>query len=285
MRKSHWIKGLMALVVAGLLGCGIPEEEHNAVLKDLEETQLKLEETQAAKAEQEQALNSKIEELEAKIARLEKKQAELENQLDEANAELSMYESKTGGLQAALKTTKAELDELRKQRLQAEKRLREYRELAERLASMVESGKLTVKVRNGKMVIELSNNILFASGKTKVKEEGQAALTELSDVLKDIGNRSFLVTGHTDNVPISNDRFDSNWALSTARAVNVVQFLQDNGVPPEQLAAAGYGEFDPVASNETKEGKALNRRIEIVLMPNLNELPQLPENLFSNDKS
>lgn len=285
MRSSQWIKATLALLIISLVGCGIPEDEHNAVLKDLEETKQMLAETQAAKDKQEEELKAEIADLEGRIAALEKTQAELENQLDTANAELSMYESKTGGLEEALKTTKAELDVLRKQRLQAEKRLREYRKLAERLASMVESGKLTVKVRNGKMVIELSNNILFASGKTSVKDEGQAALTELAGVLKDIGNRSFLVTGHTDNVPISNKRFSSNWELSTARAVNVVQFLQGAGVPPTQLAAAGYGEYDPVASNESDEGKALNRRIEIVLMPNLDELPQLPKDLFSSDKS
>ncbi len=285
MRRKHMINGILALVVAGLLGCGIPEEEHNAVLKDLEETKMKLADTQAAKDKQEQELTAKIADLDARIAKLEKEKAEMQTELDAANAEISLFQSKTGGLEAALKTTKEELDVLRKQRQQAEKRLREYRKLAERLASMVESGKLTVKVRNGKMVIELSNNILFASGKTDVKEEGQAALGELAGVLKDIGDRSFLVTGHTDNVPISNKKFDSNWELSTARAVNVVQYLQDSGVPPKQLAAAGYGEFDPVASNETKEGKALNRRIEIVLMPNLDELPQLPKDLFSNDKS
>jgi chemotaxis protein MotB len=285
MRTTPWKKGMLALLLVSLIGCGIPEDEHNAVLKDLEETKMKLADTQAAKDKQEQELKAQIADLEGRIAELEKTQAELQNQLDAANAELSMYESKTGGLEAALKTTKDELDVLRKQRMQAEKRLREYRKLAERLASMVESGKLSVKVRNGKMVIELSNNILFPSGKTDVKDEGQAALTELAGVLKDIGDRSFLVTGHTDNVPISNKRFDSNWELSTARAVNVVQYLQDAGVAPTQLAAAGYGEYDPVASNETDEGKALNRRIEIVLMPNLDELPQLPKDLFSSDKS
>ncbi len=275
----------VALVVAGLLaGCGIPKKEHEATLKMLEDTKIELAETQKAKADSEEALNADIARLTNEIQALEGTKADLEAKLDEARATLSLYESKTGDLQASLKATKADLDELKKQRAAAEKRLRKYRELAEKLAGMVASGKLKVKVRNGKMVIELANNILFDAGKTKLKEDGQAALTELAAVLKTIGERSFLVTGHTDNVPIKSSSFSSNWELSTARAVNVVQYLQDGGVDPKKLAAAGYGEYDPVASNDADEGKALNRRIEIVLMPNLDELPALPKDLF-DDKS
>lgn len=271
---------LTGLAASLLVGCGIPKKDHEAVVKQLEECKVELADTQKLKADSEEALQAEISKLNNQIADLEKAQAALQDQLDTANAELSMFQSKTGGLEDALKATKGELEELRNQRKQAEARLRQYRELAKRLASMVQSGKLKVKVRNGKMVIELANNILFESGKTEIKEEGQAALTELAAVLQSIANRAFLVTGHTDNVPISASKYKSNWELSTARAVNVVQYLQDAGVSPKNLAAAGYGEHDPVAPNETDEGKALNRRIEIVLMPNLDELPALPEDLF-----
>jgi chemotaxis protein MotB len=271
----------LSTIAAGLLvGCGVPKKDHEAVVKQLEECKVDLSDTQKAKADSEEALQGEISKLNNQISDLESAKATLQNELDEANASLSMYESKTGGLEDALKATKKDLEALKKQRAQAEKRLRRYRQLAKRLANMVESGKLSVKVRNGKMVINLANNILFDPGKTKLKEDGQAALTELAGVLSTIGERSFLVTGHTDNVPISSSKFKSNWELSTARAVNVVQYLQDAGVDPKKLAAAGYGEYDPVSSNETDEGKALNRRIEIVLMPNLDELPALPKNLF-----
>ena len=283
MRNRRIATGILSVALAaGLLGCGIPEEQHNAVLKDLENTKMELAEAQRAGDQQEEELRAEIAGLTQRITELEGAQASLQGKLDEANAELSMYESKTGGLEEALETTKGELDELRKQRLQAEKRLRQYREVAEKLANMVESGKLSVKIRNGKMVIELSNNILFASGQTRIKEGGQEALAELAQVLQTIDNRAFLVTGHTDNVPISNSRFQSNWELSTARAVEVVQFLQEAGVAPKNLAAAGYGEFDPVADNSTDEGKALNRRIEIVMMPNLEELPSIPKDVLGS---
>ena len=278
----QWTKWLAPLLAAVLIaGCGVPKKDHEAVLKQLEDTKAELASTQKAKADSEEALNTKISELDNQIAEVTKQRDDLQAQLDEANASLSMYESKTGGLEKALKATKADLDELKKQRAAAEARLRKYRQLAAKLASMVQSGKLKVKVRNGKMVIELANNILFDAGKTELKEDGQAALTELAAVLQTIKDRSFLVTGHTDNVPVKASKFKSNWELSTARAVTVVQYLQGGGVKPDKLAAAGYGEYDPVASNDTDDGKALNRRIEIVLMPNIDELPALPDDLFN----
>lgn len=273
---------LTGVAATMFLGCGIPKKDHEAVVQQLEETKIALADLQKAKADSEEALQADISKLNNQIAELEKTRAGLQDQLDEANASLSMYESKTGGLEEALKATKGELDELREQRKQAQARLRQYRDLAKRLASMVESGQLKVKVRNGKMVIELANNILFESGKTEIKEAGRGALTQLASVLSTIGDRVFLVTGHSDNVPITASKFNSNWELSAARAVNVVQYLQDAGVKPRQLAAAGYGEHDPVATNETEEGRALNRRIEIVLMPNLDELPSLPDDLFGS---
>ena len=274
---------ILIFVALTIVGCGIPKDKHMAVQKDLDNTRIELANTQKAKIESEAELNAKIEALNARVAELEKKQEDMEAQLADANASLSMYESKTGGLEKALKTTKKELDILRKQRVQTEKRLAEYRKLAKKLASMVASGTLQVKVRNGKMVIQLADNILFESGKTTIKKDGEQALAELAVVLTSISkDRSFLVSGHTDNVPMSSGRFKSNWELSTARAVNVVSFLQNSGVPPTAMAAAGYGEFDPVASNDTTDGKAQNRRIEIVLMPNLDELPSLPKSIFES---
>lgn len=267
----------IAAVLAGALlsSCGISKDIHQGVLADLENTRMQLAQTQSEKEESEATLNARIAELEGQIAELKK----VETELADARASLSMYESKTGGLEAALAATKVELDELRRQKVQQEKRLAEYRKLTEQLASMVNSGKLQVKIRNGNMVLQLSNNILFESGKTDVKKEGQEALTELAAILITIPKRNFLVAGHTDNVPISSGKFKSNWELSTARSVNVVTFLQDAGVAPTVLAAAGYGEFDPVGDNSTDDGKASNRRIEIILLPNLDELPKLPAEL------
>ncbi|RDV37951.1 chemotaxis protein MotB [Bradymonadaceae bacterium TMQ3] len=274
-------KTFIALIAASLLvGCGVPKDEHEAMLRDMENTKVALATTEREKAEVEEELRGQIETLEARIARLENDKLALETELSEARGDLDLYESRAGGLEEALEASRTELDELRRARAQTEERLKEYRNLASRLASMVESGQLTVKIREGRMVIELADNILFDSGRTDIKDDGRLALQELAAVLQEVDDRNFLVAGHTDNVPISSGRFSSNWELSTARAVEVVKFLQEQGVDPTNLAAAGYGEFDPVADNEDRDARALNRRIEIILMPNIEELPSVPDDVF-----
>jgi chemotaxis protein MotB len=274
---------LVALLSLSLVACGIPEEQHKAALRDLDNTKIELANAQAANNDKDKQiadLDAKIVALDAKIAEREESIRQQEAQLADQKSTLSIYENKTGALEKDLKSSKAELAELRKARAAAEKAAQQYRQLTERLASMVQSGKLSVTIRRGRMVLLLANNILFDTGKTELREDGKAAIAEVAAVLKEIPNRQYLVTGHTDNVPLSKgSRFKSNWELSTARAVEVVQVLQSSGVAPAQLAAAGYGEYDPVSSNEQEEGRALNRRIEIVLMPNLDEMPQLPSDL------
>lgn len=167
------------------------------------------------------------------------------------------------------------VEDLRAKERQAEARLQTFRNMLERFAKMIESGKLRVRIQRGRMVVEMAENILFDSGKADLKKEGQTALQEVAGVLASIPDREFQIAGHTDNVAIRTARFPSNWELSTARAVTVARFLAAQGVPSTRLSAAGYAETQPVASNDTPEGRAQNRRIEIVLMPNLDELPDL----------
>ena len=127
------------------------------------------------------------------------------------------------------------------------------------------------------MIVKLSDEILFDPGKDDLKLEGKTALIEVTKILAGIPNRSFQVAGHTDNVPIKSRKFKSNWELSTSRAVNVVKFTIENGMPANRVSAAGYGEFDPVRDNSTEEGRQQNRRIEITLMPSIEELPKIGE--------
>ena len=157
----------------------------------------------------------------------------------------------------------------------AEARSKVFRDLMKRLQSMISAGKLKVEIRKGRMIVKMSDKILFDPGKTKLKEDGKEALKQLAAVLKDIGDRDFLVAGHTDNVPIKTRKFPSNWDLSGARSVEVVKFLQNEGVDPKHLGAAGFSEHDPVGDNSLEDGRRANRRIEIVLMPNIEELPKI----------
>lgn len=277
MQRSWIALFAIALIVAG---CGVPQEEHDDVLDKLEATQTELADTERDKAETEETkegLRDEIASLEERIAKLEMERDEVKAALTEAEGEIDIYREEKGELDE-------ELDELRQARLETEKRLEEYREVTEQLAGMIEAGQLSVTVREGRLVINLDDDILFDSGRTDIRQDGQEALEDLAEVFEEVDDREFLVAGHTDDVPIGSGRFDSNWELSTARAVEVVTFLQDQGVDPQNLAAAGYGEHDPIASNEDEDGRAQNRRIEIVLMPTIDELPELPDEIVADQE-
>jgi chemotaxis protein MotB len=213
-------------------------------------------------------LQKKYDSAVALVAQLKERLAQLGQNVDQLSTE-------RGKLTAGLQEAEQRLEELRKQKAAAESRAAVFRNLIDKLRSMIDAGQLKVTIRNGRMLIVLPNDVLFDSGRTDLKAGGKAALTQVAQALATIGERRFLVAGHTDNVPIKTARFPSNWELSTARAVEVARLLVAGGMKPEVLGAAGYAEFDPVGGNDTPEGKALNRRIEIILEPNLSDLPNL----------
>ena len=146
----------------------------------------------------------------------------------------------------------------------------------QRFQSMIDSGQLRVRIVRNRMVVELPEGVLFDSGRARIKDDGEATLSEVATVLAEVPDREFQIAGHTDNVPVGRrSRFDSNWELSAQRAVNVARFLVTQGMPANRISAAGYADTQPVASNDSDEGRAQNRRIEIVLVPSLDELPDL----------
>ena len=136
------------------------------------------------------------------------------------------------------------------------------------------SNELTVEQRNGRIYVSLSEQLLFKSGSAKVDPKGQRALAQLAQALQSSDDVRILVEGHTDNVPVSrtSQYMKDNWDLSVMRATSIVQILLDNGVNPNQITAAGRGEHDPVAPNDSKENKQKNRRTEIILTPDLSAL-------------
>jgi chemotaxis protein MotB len=232
--------------------------------------------------EREERLKSELAQSRRQNAELQKKYdsavalvSQLKQRLTELGQNVDQLSSERGKLTAGLQEAEERLEELRKQKLAAEARAQVFRNLIDKLRSMIDAGQLKVTIRNGRMLIVLPNDVLFDSGRTDLKAGGKAALTQVAQALATIGDRRFLVSGHTDNVPIKNARFASNWELSTARAVEVAKLLVAGGMKPEVVGAAGYAEFSPVAGNDTPEGKAQNRRIEIILEPNLSDLPNL----------
>lgn len=132
---------------------------------------------------------------------------------------------------------------------------------------------LSVSMKDGKVYVSLSEKLLFASGSDKVDPKGMEALGKLAEVLRANVDIHVMVEGHTDSIPIRTSRFVDNWDLSTARASSIVRLLTATyNVPAERVQAAGRGEFLPVASNKDQDGRARNRRTEIILMPKLDEL-------------
>lgn len=236
------------------------------------------------------ALTARAAERDAALVSAGKRGDDLQKSLDEATtmneqlrAELARLGKdadrllkEKGALASSLTEARARLDELRRAQSAAEARAKLYQELAMKLKKMLDAGDLTITLRDGRMVLLLPNDVLFDTGRTEIKPAGKAALEQVAAVMKTIGGRDFQVGGHTDTVPIATARFPSNWELSTARALAVVHVLVGQGVRPEVLSAAGYGEFDPVASNDTNDGKRKNRRTEISLVPNIDEMVAVP---------
>lgn len=179
--------------------------------------------------------------------------------------------------EAALTASKAELEELRAEHAEAEKRLEAFKVLTEKFRKMIDSGKLEVVLRHGRMVVKLPAGVLFESGSADLSKDGKDALREVAGILRQVSDRRFMVAGHTDNVPVgAPSPFKNNLDLSTSRALIVAQHLIASGMNPGRLVAAGYSEYEPVRDNGSEAGRRENRRIEIVLMPNVTELPTIP---------
>jgi chemotaxis protein MotB len=206
------------------------------------------------------------EQLEAARAR----QLALQNQLTETVHGSSALKASIQDMQKALAALEA-------QRRQTEARIAEYRKLLDSFKKLIDAGKLKVKVVAGRMVVELPADILFASGSIELSSAGTASLGEVGRILAQMKERQFQVEGHTDDQPIRTSRFPSNWELAAGRAIAVASILIKSGVAPTNVSAASYGEFRPAASNAKPEGRAQNRRIEIVLVPDLSKVPGFEE--------
>jgi chemotaxis protein MotB len=232
------------------------------------------------------ALKSKVSILASQKSEADKMVQDCSRERDQSKQSSESASKSLTDVQANLAATREELDSLRKLRAENEKRLQAFRDLTAKFQKMIDTGKLQVVVRDGKMIVKLPAGILFPSGKAELSKEGSFALMEVAVVLKQLHDRHFMVVGHTDNVPLgpqSPSPFKDNWELSTARALTVTKFLVDGGLKPTHLLAAGHAEYEPVASNRAESGRHENRRIEIVLLPNLEELPPMPEAISKKD--
>ncbi|HEY5974192.1 MAG TPA: OmpA family protein [Geobacteraceae bacterium] len=284
MRKMLLLVMVMVAVLP-LSGCLVAEstylkkvEEADALTRNLADLQKRYDnlttENNALK-ETVERLNSEVSALTTDKNKLVAEKKELDGDLKASKSEalqrISDLRQKIGDLEsenARLKQDIVSLQKAKEEKVQEVSKT--YEQLLDKMKGEIAQGQVTISELKGKLTVNMVNAILFDSGKAEVKPDGLVVLQKVVDILKGVKDKAVRVEGHTDNVQIVGDltkRYPTNWELSAARAINVTRFLQGQGLDPLNLGAVAYGEYKPVASNDTDEGKAKNRRIEIILVP------------------
>lgn len=224
---------------------------------------------------------SQIADLDNQITALKKQMADkvasLESDKSKLQDDLASMVKDRSRLKASVQDMRQALAELQQRKRQADARVAEFRHLLDRFKPLIDTGKLQVKIVDGRMVVQLATDVLFGSGSARLSKDGQDAITQVAQVLATMDGRKFQIEGHTDNVPIHTAKYKSNWELAAARAITVVKTMIDAGMKPGSVSAASFAQYEPAQPNDTPEGRAANRRIEIVLVPDLSSLPGFEE--------
>ena len=208
-------------------------------------------------------LNKKVDDLTNRTGQLSTESANKQSALNKSQQELAANQKRLEQLQALMDQQKKAIQEIRKK-------------MADALVGF-NSNELTVAIKNGKVYVSLQENLLFPSGSAVVNPKGKVALGKLAEVLNNNPEITVDIEGHTDSIPIRG-KYQDNWDLSTARATSIVRILTvDYKVDPIRIVASGHSQYDPVQTNSTADGRALNRRTEIILSPKLDELYRLIE--------
>ncbi len=233
------------------------ETELAKLKKDLEDLQNQNKALSADNAGLNNVLKAKKDELSAKISALR-------DQIEQKDKAFSAKELEVQALrqekEQALQEKERSIAELKKT----------YNSLVGEMNEEIKKGEITITQLKDKLSVNMVEKILFDSGSAEIKKDGKKVIDRVAEILMKVTDKQIRVEGYTDNVPISSRlaaRFPSNWELSTARATTVARHLQDKGIDPKLLSAAGYSEYRPVAGNDSDEGRAKNRRIEISLLP------------------
>jgi chemotaxis protein MotB len=272
MTRPAQLRALALLLVPLTSACVVKRSTYRAALADLDDAHAVQDDLRAdigRRAELEDSLRDVMSDLREEIASLEQRRRDLEGRLQSAADEVHRLEVVLSERGAEYDALQARLQALAAVEQEVRDRNRIYEDVIGRFRSLIDAGQLNVVIDRGRMFIQLPQDILFPSGSATLSTDGARTLREVASVLVTLEGRAFQVEGHTDNVPIATAQFPSNWELSSARALSVVRILIQGGVPPESMSGAGYGEYQPVASNDDRESRSLNRRIEIVMLPNL----------------
>ena len=238
-----------------------------------ESAQRKSAEQQAAElAKERESLAARSRDLQSRLDGLEKEKGQLNSELSDLQGNAARIAKEREQLRQEQSQLAATLEQERLAKEEEIKRLtRTQEELSKSLQDEISKGNITIQQVRDRLTINMVDRVLFDSGQAQVKPAGVKVLKQVSDILKTVTDKQIRIEGHTDNKPISTklqDRFKTNWELSTARATTVVRYLIDQGsVNRRHLSAVGYADTQPRASNDSEEGRSSNRRIEIVLYP------------------
>ncbi len=216
------------------------------------------------------------------VSSLQANVAQLQEQINELNKKNALLTSQTNNTQSQLSSSQQQLASQQTRLMQLQNLLQQQKEAVQNLKKKMtdalvgfSSSDLSVTQKNGKVYVSLSENLLFPSGSAVVNPQGKDALSKLAAVLTLNPDISVDIEGHTDSIPI-HGKYADNWELSVARATSIVRILvNDYQVNPVSVEASGHSQYDPVATNSTPEGRAQNRRTDIILSPKLNELYNL----------
>jgi chemotaxis protein MotB len=264
-----------------LLGCGYSEDEWQAQLGKYGQLHKRHQQEQNAH----EATRAALAETKQKVGQLEEQLVKMGVNLDELNAALQQSGTEKEKLAASINELNRALEEYKARAAQLEKIRARFELLRAKLKKLTDLG-LKVEIRRNRMVIRLPGDVLFASGQSKLRDEGIKVLETVAEVIRNdpqLNKRYFQVAGHTDDKPLKGGAFKDNWGLSVMRAREVLVWLISpmdtkeggGGLDATRLHAAGYGETDPIASNASDAGRQQNRRVELVLMPDVEEMLDL----------
>lgn len=282
VRPFPWRLWLFALLMTGVAGAGGYFTWH---YREAAKTAIASESTCLVTRSKLTAERSDIDKKLADCsATLAKQTADMKSTLDTTSKSAKTLEQQNAELMKNLSASKEELEQLRTLRAETEKRIAAIEDIQKQFAKMIDTGALKVTARRGALSLSLPAEVLFPSGVAELSKDGELKVLEVGLTLKKFPDRRFLVVGHSDNQPLKSSTFKDNWDLSAARALTVTRFLVQAGMNPKNILPAGAGEHDPLLEKASGKDLARNRRIEILLLPAINELPPLPASI-TEDKA
>lgn len=286
---------LLAAMAALTLSSCVSKKKYMQVVAERDRLQAELEQTQADLEDCNSSLNTCTASLESTKSQLEVAKADLEywkahstNLLERMSQLAVLSQSESENVKKSLQKIDEQDKFIKKLLAAGQKKDSINLELVTNLKNSLggfDDKDIQIQVKKGVVYVSISDRLLFKTGSSAVSSDAKTVLAKLAQVINTQPQIEVMVEGHTDNVPISNAQYSDNWALSVARAASIIRILQkDYKVAPERMVAAGRGEHSPKASNDTVEGRSLNRRTEIILVPRIDEFFELAEPGGGEDK-